>query len=71
MGLPCGLGFWGGLRGGVGCKLPPYPPKEKRCARNNIKWERGASKGKDKGKGKKGKLNAVGEGEEDKIAEEQ
>ena len=42
VGLPCGLGFWGGLRGGVGCKLPPYPPKEKRCARNNIKWERGA-----------------------------
>ena len=40
--VPCGLGFWGGLRGGVGCKLPPYPPKEKRCARNNIKWERGA-----------------------------
>ena len=38
--VPCGLGFWGGLRGGVGCKLPPYPPKEKR--RNNIKWERGA-----------------------------
>ena len=40
--VPCGLGFWRGLRGGVGCKLPPYPPKEKRCARNNIKWERGA-----------------------------
>ena len=34
--VPCGLGFWGGLRGGVGCKLPPYPPKEKR--RNNIEW---------------------------------
>ena len=30
--VPCGLGFWGGLRGGVGCKLPPYPPKEKQCA---------------------------------------
>ena len=37
--VPCGLGFWDGLRGGVGCKLQPYPPKEKR--RNNIKWERG------------------------------
>ena len=38
--VPCGLGFWSGLQGGVGCKLPPHPPKEKR--RNNKKWERGA-----------------------------
>ena len=36
--------MWFGVLGWAprwgGCKLPPYPPKEKR--RNNIEWERGA-----------------------------